>query len=427
MSNPFSEDRLDLGIHYGTVGGPSYSTTVITDGSGAEQRNANWAQPLGQWSLGNKNIDQAELNYLVAFHQARKGAWEGFRLRDWADYQGLGQSIGIGDGSTTTYQLIKTYRIGAFATSRPIHKPVVGTVSVRVNGVISGGVVDHAAGLVTLSTAPAVGAVITADYEFDVPVRFVEDQISYRYLARAGDDAIFELDQLTCTEIRQPLPILPSSALPSHFDHTIDLGIDLQTVGGPTYQTQISRVGSWERRDSHWVQPLGRYLLGDRSLTSQQADYFIALFRLCRGRAGSFLYQDPIRDQPITVRFAEDRLAIRFDAYNDHDGEAIYTLSSLGVAQIRQPILPAIKRYTVVVRFNFNTGGGDTETHPIEIIAPLLGIRTEYYAQHNANDSKRGYIVHGGGESLIGGGSYFGINGAGLEGSFEIESVSENN
>jgi uncharacterized protein (TIGR02217 family) len=55
---------------------------------------------------------------------------------------------------------------------------VAGTVKVYLDGVdqLSGWSVDMTAGLVTFATAPALGVEVTADFEFDVPVRFDTDR-----------------------------------------------------------------------------------------------------------------------------------------------------------------------------------------------------------------------------------------------------------
>ena len=47
--------------------------------------------------------------------------------------------------------------------------------------------VDAMSGLVTFDVAPADGAVLTAGFAFDVPVRFDADQIN---VALAGHDAV---------------------------------------------------------------------------------------------------------------------------------------------------------------------------------------------------------------------------------------------
>ena len=89
------------------------------------------------------------------------------------------QAIGTGDGATTAFQLVKVYASGSQSWTRTITKPVDGTVKVAIDGTeqTSGWSVDTTTGLVTFTTAPATGAIITAGFEFDVPVRFDTDQL----------------------------------------------------------------------------------------------------------------------------------------------------------------------------------------------------------------------------------------------------------
>jgi uncharacterized protein (TIGR02217 family) len=70
---------------------------------------------------------------------------------------------------------------GGESYTRPITKPVAGTVKVAVDGVVQApGVdfaVDYVTGTVTLMTPPATNQQVTAGFEFDVPVRFDTDTV----------------------------------------------------------------------------------------------------------------------------------------------------------------------------------------------------------------------------------------------------------
>jgi uncharacterized protein (TIGR02217 family) len=89
----------------------------------------------------------------------------------------MAQQIGVGNAALTQFQLVKTYVSGTEIVTRQIKKPVSGTVKVYKNAVLqtSGYSVDYEVGKVTFTTAPAVGVVVTADFEFDAPVRFDTD------------------------------------------------------------------------------------------------------------------------------------------------------------------------------------------------------------------------------------------------------------
>ncbi len=176
----FHEIQFPPDIAYGAQGGPQYATTVVATASGFEQRNASWASARGSWNVASGLKNQSQLNTLIAFFRARKGRAYGFRFKDWTDYKIIGQVLGIGDGVTKSFQLVKTYISGPASETRIIKKPVAGTVKPYLAGVAqsAGWSADTTTGILTFLTAPAVGIVITADFEFDVPVRFDTDSMA---------------------------------------------------------------------------------------------------------------------------------------------------------------------------------------------------------------------------------------------------------
>jgi len=177
----FIEVRFPTDIAYGSVGGPEYSTDVVITQGGYEQRNVNWAQARAQYNVAHGVKTQAQLDTLVAFFRARKGRADGFRFKDWTDYQVTGQTIGTGDGTTTVFQLVKSYISGSSTEVRTVTKPVAGTINMYLNGVLQSGsvyAVDTTTGNITFTTAPANGVTISADFQFDVPVRFDTDRLA---------------------------------------------------------------------------------------------------------------------------------------------------------------------------------------------------------------------------------------------------------
>ena len=179
----FHEVQFPPRISYGATGGPKFQTTVITAASGYESRNSSWAASRGEWNIATGLKNLTDVQTLIAFFRARRGRAYGFRFKDWSDYTANGETIGTGTGALKTFQLTKAYMSGAYGESRTIKKPVSGTVSIYVNTVkqTSGWVADYSTGVVTFGTAPAVGAVIKADFEFDVPARFDTDEMQINY------------------------------------------------------------------------------------------------------------------------------------------------------------------------------------------------------------------------------------------------------
>ena len=184
----FHEVRFPDNISRGARGGPERRTQVVELASGAEERNASWANSRRRYDVAYGIRRADDLAAVVAFFEARNGRLHGFRFKDWGDYKSClpsqapgpqDQVIGEGDGSTTVFQLVKRYASGSQSWTRAIAKPVAGSVRVALDGAeqASGWNVDTTTGIVTFDTAPASGAAITAGFEIDVPVRFDTDTL----------------------------------------------------------------------------------------------------------------------------------------------------------------------------------------------------------------------------------------------------------
>lgn len=177
----FVEIAFPSDIAYGSSGGPEYSTDIVITHGGYEQRNINWSQARAKYNVAHGVKTQAQLDALIAFFRSRKGRADGFRFKDWSDYKAVAQVIGTGNGTNKIFQLVKTYSSGSVTETRTITKPVASTLTVYVNAVLQAGAaytLDSTTGKITFVTAPAGAAVITADFEFDVPVRFDTDRLS---------------------------------------------------------------------------------------------------------------------------------------------------------------------------------------------------------------------------------------------------------
>ncbi|MFQ8433876.1 TIGR02217 family protein [Amaricoccus sp. W119] len=186
----FHEVRFPAPLSMGSSGGPERRTEIVSLRNGAEERNTPWRHSRRHYDagLGMRSLD--DLAEVVAFFEARRGQLFGFRWKDWSDFKScppsarpgpMDQAIGTGDGSRRTFPLSKHYGRGADRYERPIRKPVAGTVSVAVAGVIrdqADYVLDTTSGTVTLVDAPVEGALVTAGFEFDVPVRFDVDRVA---------------------------------------------------------------------------------------------------------------------------------------------------------------------------------------------------------------------------------------------------------
>lgn len=183
----FHEVRLPARLAFGSTGGVERRTEVVTLGSGHERRSTPWSAGRRRYLIGANLRSLDDMATLTAFFEARRGRLYGFRFRDFADFKSCApagvvapgdQVLGEGDGARRAFALRKSYGEGEDAWIRPVTKPVAGSVRVAVGGVETTAFeTDPTSGVVSLETAPAAGAVVTAGFEFDTPVRFDSDRI----------------------------------------------------------------------------------------------------------------------------------------------------------------------------------------------------------------------------------------------------------
>ncbi|MFV0292848.1 MAG: TIGR02217 family protein [Paracoccus sp. (in: a-proteobacteria)] len=208
----FHEIRFPANLSFGSIGGPERRTEIVTLTNGYEERNTPWAHSRRHYDagLGLRSLDDIEA--LIAFFEARAGQLHGFRWKDWADYKSCvpscdpayqDQILGRGNGQITQFQLSKRYASGPSGYLRPITKPVRGTVRAGVgDDEMREGLdyeVDTVSGILTFTEAPGNEAVVTAGFEFDVPVRFDADRIAVSVASfQAGD-----MPQVPVIEVRQ--------------------------------------------------------------------------------------------------------------------------------------------------------------------------------------------------------------------------------
>ena len=187
----FHEIRFPTSISRGAHGGPERRTDVVVLGSGAEERNQRWSASRRIYNAGYGVRTLDDLHAVIAFFEERRGRLHGFRWHDAADYKSCGpegqitpldQRLGSGDGLHLQFDLVKSYGRDFAPYARRINKPVAGSVVVAVDGgIVPNGnfSVDLVNGVVAFISAhcPAAGSVISAGFQFDVPVRFDTDKL----------------------------------------------------------------------------------------------------------------------------------------------------------------------------------------------------------------------------------------------------------
>jgi uncharacterized protein (TIGR02217 family) len=271
----FDETRFPTGQLWGTTGGPSFSTTVLVSTDGWEFRNRNWAQVRRSWDISKAVQNQTELDALLAFYHARNGPERGFRFKDWMDYKHdmlssaspVAMSPATGDGSNDTFQLVKTYSDSENSYTRPITKPVNGTIKVYVNSVLQTETthytIDYTTGVVTFVTPPPSLEDVEWEGEFDTPVRFMADSLPA------------QIDSFRTYSF-------PNIGI-----------IAFGSSGGPAFKTKIfATSGGHEARVAGWDQTRAQYDVAEA--LKDVVDFFaITDFFMARwGRAFAFRFRD---------------------------------------------------------------------------------------------------------------------------------------
>lgn len=207
----FHDIRFPANLSFGSVGGPERRTEIVAMTNGHEERRTPWAHSRRRYDAGMGLRSMDDVARLIAFFEARAGQLHGFRWKDWADFKSsqpsadisyLDQVIGRGDGVQKQFALRKAYQSGPAQYWRPIEKPVVGSVRAGLGDVelfqTLDFAVDDATGVITFDVAPQDGAIVSAGFEFDVPVRFDTDRIAVSVASfQAGD-----MPQVPIIEVR---------------------------------------------------------------------------------------------------------------------------------------------------------------------------------------------------------------------------------
>lgn len=194
MPQPFLDISFPPYVARGATGGPEFMTQVVSLGSGAEQRNIQWANGRGRWNIGTGIRTRAQMLEVIGHFQVVKGRGYSFRFKDWNDYQALDATMM--QVTPTVWQLVKRYTTGVYEHVRTTAKPVPGTVTTKIAGIpVIPASIDHLTGLVTFSAAP--GSAPTASFQFDVPVRFDSDHLPVQ--AKSFD--VQEVSQITLVEV----------------------------------------------------------------------------------------------------------------------------------------------------------------------------------------------------------------------------------
>lgn len=160
---------------------PMHRTKIVESVAGKEYRWRQMTTPRYTYRLsfeflrdGKSGYD--ELKPLMGFFNLVGGSYDSWLFVDPDDFKATAEQFGVGDGVTTKFQL--TRQRGGYV--EPVAAVKSGTEAVFKNGVNDGLYsIDFTTGVVTFTSAPGAGVVLTWTAEFYWRCRFLQDQAEF--------------------------------------------------------------------------------------------------------------------------------------------------------------------------------------------------------------------------------------------------------
>nr|WP_253308570.1 TIGR02217 family protein [Rickettsia endosymbiont of Ceutorhynchus assimilis] len=193
----FHNIRMPEFIEVFAVGKAEFSTSHVLTMSGREVRHLDRMNACQKYLIKDCRLSASEFNHFNSFFKARRGSNFAFRFRDYADYKVTGEVIAKDGGSQKQFVLSKLYDDPILPYSRAITKPVEGSINLYINNVKTDYTADYTQGIITLPQTLELGQTLTADFIFDVAVRFKSDSFEYAYCS----DGSIELSTIELTEV----------------------------------------------------------------------------------------------------------------------------------------------------------------------------------------------------------------------------------
>lgn len=350
----------------------TFSTTVLTDGSGGEERNINWQSPLLSYDLQQMLVRKKQLDDIINFFKEARGAATAFRYRDWSDYLITPQpkvtkygSFCVGflfppaDGIRTEFGLVKQYIVPNCTHLRGILLPDPDTVTIydeQLNPIPSTEWVFNA-GKFIFTTSPAKGQLFV-DAEFDVPVTFGGDEFQHRIKATKDGNA-YSIKGLQLEEKRSyPFTLLYDEL--DEIESPFALANYFNAISGLREQTEIiDLISGFDRRTSRYPTPKQTFTLGKMPLRDEELEYLIAFYRCVKGKGSRWKLQQPGRED-LPVRFDDDTLTLRLNKKGRYEVDGVRAIEISEATTASLSFLNSIDRDTFVYVFIDTSGSMDS-------------------------------------------------------------------
>lgn len=183
-----------------------WSTDVVDYDTGLEQRNQIWPRPKRHWVLPYQVMREEYRTNLIKLFRRAHGKFRVFLFKDPYDEEcALTECSITAVAAQVDFQLIKSYYPDEAETwsenKTRIQPGNIFPPVIKVDNVTQMEDVDFTldddTGIITFSSAPGAGAVVTANYKFYCPVRFntdiYEESTIYQAILDLGELPIIEV------------------------------------------------------------------------------------------------------------------------------------------------------------------------------------------------------------------------------------------
>jgi uncharacterized protein (TIGR02217 family) len=196
---------LDYNITKGARSTVQFQRTKTYTKGGKLKQHFDWSTAKHVLDLSYRLRPKADYDTLRNFfYIVMAGAYEGFRARDWSNYELTQDNSSLTLISGSDFQINRLHEVGEVQYLHPIYKPVDDSVTVIRNRAsvitVAGASVDYETGIATIS-GHVEGDTYTAEGEFDLPVTFVADEWVSN-LEVSTDNLWMNAEPITLEEVR---------------------------------------------------------------------------------------------------------------------------------------------------------------------------------------------------------------------------------
>jgi uncharacterized protein (TIGR02217 family) len=169
---------LDYNITKGARSTVQFQRTKTYTKGGKLKQHFDWSTAKHVLDLSYRLRPKADYDTLRDFfYVVMAGAYEGFRARDWSNYELTQDNSSLSLISGSDYQINRLHTVGAVEYLHPITKPISAVTIIRNrSGAITtaSATIDYTTGIATIS-GHVGGDTYSAEGEFDLPVTFASD------------------------------------------------------------------------------------------------------------------------------------------------------------------------------------------------------------------------------------------------------------